>query len=157
MGSVNKVILIGNVGGDPDVRSMSNGGKVVSFSVATNETWTDKNSGERKDKTEWHKVVIWNEHIQKVAEKYIRKGSMVYIEGALQTRKWKDQSGNDKYTTEVVLQKFRGELTMLSSTRRDEDDGGDGYSSGGYPEDQGRGRASQKDDFSSNLDDEIPF
>ncbi|MFM7347069.1 MAG: single-stranded DNA-binding protein, partial [Tagaea sp.] len=112
-GSVNKVILIGNLGRDPESRSMNNGGKVVNLSVATSETWRDKNSGERQERTEWHRVVIFNEKLGEVAEKYLKKGSKVYVEGALQTRKWTDKDGVEKYSTEVVLQRFRGELTML--------------------------------------------
>lgn len=113
MASVNKVILIGNLGSDPEVKRMSSGDIVVNLSIATAETWRDKNTGERKEKTEWHRVVIFNESIAKVAEQYLKKGSRVYLEGSLQTRKWQDQSGNDKYSTEIVLQKYRGELTML--------------------------------------------
>lgn len=113
MASVNKVILVGNLGRDPEVRSTQNGGKIVNLSVATAETWRDKGSGDRKEKTEWHRVVIFNEKIGEVAEKYLRKGSKVYLEGSLQTRKWTDQSGVEKYSTEIVLQKFRGELVML--------------------------------------------
>ena len=120
-GSVNKVILVGNVGKDPEIRRMSNGDPVCSFSIATSESWRDKQSGERKDKTEWHSVVIYNDALAKVAESYVRKGSKVYLEGQLQTRKWQDQAGNDRYTTEVVLQRFRGELTLLDS-KRDGDD-----------------------------------
>ena len=112
-GSVNKVILIGNLGKDPEVRRLNSGDPVVNLSVATSESWRDKQSGERKEKTEWHRVVIFNENIAKVAEQYLKKGSTVYIEGQLQTRKWTDQAGVEKYSTEVVLQKFRGELTML--------------------------------------------
>ena len=112
-GSINKVILVGNLGQDPDVRSMQDGGKVVNFSVATSESWKDKATGERRDKTEWHRVVIFNEHLGTVAENYLRKGSKVYLEGQLQTRKWVDQQGVEKYTTEVVIPRFRGELTML--------------------------------------------
>ena len=114
-GSVNKVILVGNLGKDPDVRRLNSGDQVVSFSVATSETWRDKTSGERKEKTEWHNVVIFNENLGKVAEQYCKKGTKVYLEGQLQTRKWQDQSGNDRYTTEVVLQRFRGELQLLDS------------------------------------------
>jgi len=114
-GSVNKVILIGRLGRDPEARAMNNGGTVVNLSVATEESWRDKNSGERQKRTEWHRVVIFNEKLAEVAEKYLQKGSLVYIEGALQTRKWTDQSGTEKYSTEVVLQRFRGELTMLDS------------------------------------------
>ena len=117
-GSVNKVILIGNLGKDPEVRRLNSGDQVVSFSVATSETWRDKTSGERKERTEWHNVVIFNENLGKVAEQYCKKGTKVYIEGQLQTRKWQDQSGADKYTTEVVLQRFRGELQLLDSARR---------------------------------------
>ena len=114
-GSVNKVILVGNLGKDPDVRRLNSGDQVVSFSVATSETWRDKTSGERKESTEWHNVVIFNENLGKVAEQYCKKGTKVYLEGQLQTRKWQDQSGNDRYTTEVVLQRFRGELQLLDS------------------------------------------
>ena len=113
MASVNKVILIGNLAADPEVRRMNSGDKIVSFRMATSETWRDKNSGDRKEKTEWHSVVIFNDGLAGVAEQYLRKGSKVYVEGALQTRKWQDQSGNDRYSTEIVLQKFRGELTLL--------------------------------------------
>ena len=109
-GSVNKVILVGNLGKDPEVRRLNSGDQVVNFSLATSETWRDKTSGERKERTEWHNVVIFNENLGKVAEQYCKKGSKVYVEGQLQTRKWQDQSGNDRYTTEVVLQRFRGEL-----------------------------------------------
>lgn len=115
-GSVNKVILIGNVGRDPEVRFAQSGDKIVSLSIATSESWKDKNSGERKEKTEWHRVVVFNKHLADVAEQYLRKGSKVYLEGSLQTRKWTDQSGVEKYSTEVVLQNFRGELTMLDSS-----------------------------------------
>jgi single-strand DNA-binding protein len=114
-GSVNKVILIGNLGKDPEVRRLNSGDQVVNFSLATSETWRDKNSGERKERTEWHNVVIFNENLGKVAEQYCKKGTKVYVEGQLQTRKWQDQSGNDRYTTEVVLQRFRGELQLLDS------------------------------------------
>ena len=114
-GSVNKVILVGNLGKDPDVRRLNSGDQVVSFSVATSETWRDKSSGERKERTEWHNVVIFNENLGKVAEQYCKKGTKVYLEGQLQTRKWQDQSGADRYTTEVVLQRFRGELQLLDA------------------------------------------
>ena len=117
-GSINKVILIGNLGKDPEVRRLNSGDQVVSFPVATSETWRDKNSGERKERTEWHNVVIFNENLGKVAEQYCKKGTKVYLEGQLQTRKWQDQSGNDRYTTEVVLQRFRGELQLLELARR---------------------------------------
>lgn len=112
-GSVNKVILVGNLGRDPEVRTMNNGDKVVNLSLATSETWKDKTTGERKEKTEWHRVVVFNDNIAKVCENYLKKGSTVYVEGSLQTRKWTDQSGVEKYSTEVVLQRFNGVLTML--------------------------------------------
>lgn len=114
-GSVNKVILVGNLGKDPEVRRLNSGEPVVSLRIATSESWKDKGSGERKEKTEWHSVVIFNENLGRVAEQYLKKGSKVYIEGQLQTRKWNDQSGQEKYTTEIVLQRFRGELTILDS------------------------------------------
>jgi single-strand DNA-binding protein len=128
-GSVNKVIIIGNLGRDPEVRSFQNGGKVVNFSVATSETWRDKASGERKERTEWHRISILNEPLAKIAEQYLKKGSKVYIEGQLETRKWTDQSGAEKYTTEVVLRPYRGELTLLDGR-----EGGGGASGGGYEE-----------------------
>jgi single-strand DNA-binding protein len=155
MSSVNKVILVGNVGKDPEVRTTSDGSKIVNFSVATSDRWRDKSSGEQRERTEWHRVVIFNEALGKVAEQYLRKGSSVYLEGALQTRKWTDQSGVEKYSTEVVLQRFRGELTLLGS-RGDRDDSGEREttasdyrkaSGGGY----GGGTAP------NNMDDEIPF
>ena len=150
-GSVNKVILIGNLGGDPEVRNFPNGGKVVNLRIATSETWRDKQSGERKDRTSWHSVAIFDEGIAKVAEQYLRKGSTVYIEGQLETRKWQDQSGADRYSTEVVLRPFRSTMTMLGGR-------GDGVGSGG-------GAAKGQDDAYGDLppsrpdpmDDEIPF
>jgi single-strand DNA-binding protein len=114
-GSINKVILVGNLGKDPEIRSTQDGSKVASFSIATSEYWKDKVSGERKDKTEWHRIVVFNPNLAEICEKYLHKGSKVYVEGQLQTRKWQDQSGNDRYSTEVVLSKFRGELTLLDS------------------------------------------
>ncbi|SBV93897.1 Single-stranded DNA-binding protein [uncultured Alphaproteobacteria bacterium] len=161
-GSVNKVILIGNLGRDPEVRSMSNGGKVVNLNIATSESWNDRQSGQRQERTEWHRVVIFNENLGQVAEKYLRKGSKVYVEGSLQTRKWTDQSGAEKYTTEVVLQRFRGELTMLDGPRQGGEGGGDfGGGSGSYGggSQQGGGRQSGGWDApaSSALDDDIPF
>jgi single-strand DNA-binding protein len=114
-GSVNKVILVGNLGKDPEVRRLNSGDPVVSFSIETSETWRDKTSGERKEKTEWHNIVIFNENLGKVAEQYCKKGTKVYVEGQLQTRKWQDQNGNDRYTTEIVLTRFRGELQLLDS------------------------------------------
>ncbi|MFZ5709361.1 MAG: single-stranded DNA-binding protein [Pseudomonadota bacterium] len=125
-GSVNKVILVGNLGRDPEVRSFPNGGKVCNLRIATSETWRDRQTGERKEKTEWHSVAIFNENLAKIAEQYLRKGSKVYVEGQLETRKWQDQSGQDRYSTEVVLRQFRGELTLLDGR-----DGGGG-SGGGY-------------------------
>src|SRR3982751_108120 len=133
-GSVNKVILVGNLGRDPESRSFQNGGKVVELRIATSESWRDKNSGERKEKTEWHSVVIFNDNLAKVAEQYLKKGAKVYVEGQLQTRKWQDQTGNDRYTTEIVLQKFRGELQMLDARGQ----GGDAQISGGRGSDFGQ-------------------
>ena len=135
-GSINKVILVGNVGQDPEVRRMSNGDAVVNLSVATSESWRDKSTGERREKTEWHRVVIFNEHLAKVAEQYVRKGSKVYVEGQIQTRKWTDQQGQDKYSTEIVLNRFRGDLQMLDSK-------------GGGEE--------RREPAPADLDDEIPF
>jgi single-strand DNA-binding protein len=158
-GSVNKVILVGNLGADPEVRSLPSGGKVVNLSVATSESWRDKNSGERKERTEWHRVVIFSEGLTRVAEQYLRKGSKVYIEGQLQTRKWQDQSGQDKYSTEVVLQGFNSNLTMLDG--RSEGDSAGGFSGprqseGGRSE--GRRPAANAPAFESgSMDDDIPF
>ncbi|MDO9336530.1 MAG: single-stranded DNA-binding protein [Caulobacter sp.] len=170
-GSVNKVILVGNLGRDPEVRNLPNGDKVVNLSLATSEQWRDRNSGERKEKTEWHRVVIFNENLVKVAEQYLKKGSTIYIEGALQTRKWTDQAGVEKYSTEIVLQKFRGELTMLGG--RDgggasagggggDSEYGGGYSGGGgggggFGGGQRNKQSGPSEDFSADLDDEIPF
>jgi single-strand DNA-binding protein len=128
-GSVNKVILVGNLGKDPEVRTMQSGSKVCNLSIATSETWNDRTSGERKERTEWHRVVIFNDKLADVAERFLRKGRKVYLEGALETRKYTDQSGQEKYTTEVVLRAFRGELVLLDSQRGE--DGGMGESSGG--------------------------
>lgn len=160
-GSVNKVILIGNLGQDPEVKTFGNGGQVCNLSIATSESWKDKNTGERKDKTEWHRVVIFNENLIKVAQNYLKKGSKIYIEGSLQTRKWTDQSGQDKYSTEVVLQRYRGELTMLDS--RSEGGGGYGGGQGGgnYNQDTNQGGGAPSGGAPSggvgDLDDEIPF
>ena len=148
-GSVNKVILVGNLGRDPEVRRLTSGDPVVNLSVATSESWRDKASGERKERTEWHRVVIFNENLAKVAEQYLHKGSKVYIEGALQTRKYTDKDGAEKYTTEVVLQKFRGELTMLDA-RGDSDRSERQPAMAGASE---GGRSFQR----AELDDEIPF
>lgn len=130
-GSVNKVILVGNLGADPEIRSFANGGRVANLRIATSDSWRDKNTGERKERTEWHQVVVFNEGLVKVIEQYVKKGAKLYLEGSLQTRKWQDQSGQDRYSTEVVLQNFRGELQMLDSRG-----GGDGYQSGGYSQNQ---------------------
>lgn len=174
-GSVNKVILIGNLGRDPEVRSFPNGGKVCNLRIATSESWRDRNTGERKDRTEWHSVAIFNENLAKVAEQYLRKGSKVYIEGQLETRKWQDQSGQERYTTEVVLRQFRGELTLLDGR-----DGGGGAGGGSYDDGQASGGGYGGGGYSgggsggggggygdrggpsqggarSDMDDEIPF
>jgi single-strand DNA-binding protein len=179
-GSVNKVIIVGNLGRDPEVRSFGNGGKVVNLRIATSETWRDKQSGERKERTEWHSVAIYNEALGKIAEQYLKKGSTVYIEGALETRKWQDQSGQDKYTTEIVLRQFRGELTLLGGRgegggggggyddRGGYDDGGQGGGYGGGSSSGGGGGGGGRGGFGggsgggagggrSDLDDEIPF
>lgn len=143
--SVNKVILVGNLGRDPEIRTLNSGDRVANLTVATSETWRDKMSGERKEKTEWHRVVIFNDNLAKIAEQYLRKGSTVYLEGSLQTRKWTDQQGVEKYSTEVVLQKFRGELTLLGGKA---DSGSDDY--------QAPAQHKQPEQ-SFELDDEIPF
>jgi single-strand DNA-binding protein len=157
-GSVNKVILVGNLGKDPEVRRLNSGDPVVNLSVATSENWRDKQTGERKEKTEWHRVVIFNENLAKVAEQYLKKGSKVYIEGSLQTRKY-EQGGVEKYTTEVVLQKFRGELTMLDG--KGEGGGSRSYDDegGGFTSKAGSKRSSDgpRESFNQDLDDEIPF
>ena len=175
-GSINKVILVGNLGRDPEIRSTQDGQRIANFTLATSENWRDRTSGERKERTEWHRVVIFNERLAEIAEKYLRKGSKVYLEGALQTRKWTDQGGQERYTTEIVLGKFRGELTMLDGAGggRGAGAGGGGGAmepAGGYDEDYGggfggepargaaggggggsRGRATRDE-----LDDDIPF
>ena len=152
-GSVNKVTLVGNLGRDPDVRAMQNGDKIVQLSIATSDRWKDKNSGEQRERTEWHRVVIFNDALGKIAEQYLKKGSTVYLEGQLQTRKWTDQqSGQEKYTTEVVLQRFRGELTLLGS-RTENQISNDQQSA----EIDQINNISMSDDIASDLDDEIPF
>jgi len=138
-GSVNKVIIVGNLGRDPEVRRLGSGEPVVNLRIATSETWRDKQSGERKERTEWHSVVIFNENLAKVAEQYLKKGSKVYIEGQLQTRKWQDQSGVEKYTTEIVLQRFRGELTILDSRQGGSEEYSEGAGGGGYGEERSGG------------------
>lgn len=159
-GSINKVTLLGHLGRDPEVRSFSNGGKIVTLRVATSESWKDKQTGERKERTEWHTVSIQNEGLAKVAEQYLRKGSKVYVEGRLETRKWQDQSGQDRYSTEVTLRAYAGELVLLDrrdgeggggSARDDDDRRGGGGSSGGGGGSTGGGRGRQ------DIDDEIPF
>ncbi|MFC3179927.1 single-stranded DNA-binding protein [Cypionkella sinensis] len=182
MAGVNKVIIVGNLGRDPEVRNFPNGGKVVNLRIATSETWRDKQSGERKERTEWHSVAIFNENLGKIAEQYLRKGSTVYVEGQLETRKWQDQSGADRYTTEVVLRQFRGELTLLGGRDgggagagggdddrgRYEDQGGGaggGYSRGGGGGGYGGGNSGGAGGYGggssgggrSDIDDEIPF
>lgn len=173
-GSVNKVILIGNLGRDPEVRSFANGGKVVNLRIATSENWRDKQTGEKKERTEWHSVAIFNEGLAKIAEQYLRKGSTVYIEGQLETRKWQDQSGADRYTTEIVLRQFRGEMTLLGGRGEGGSGGGGGGGQGAYddrggyddygsaPSGGGSGGGSRGGDRApsggrSDLDDEIPF
>jgi single-strand DNA-binding protein len=160
-GSVNKVILIGNLGADPEIRRTQDGRPIANLRIATSENWRDKSSGERREKTEWHRVVIFNEGLCKIAEQYLKKGSKVYIEGQLQTRKWTDQSGQEKYSTEVVLQGFNSSLTMLDGKS------GGGASAGGagggdYGDDDfgggsSRGTSGGKGSFSQDLDDEVPF
>ena len=161
-GSVNKVTLIGNLGRDPEVRSTQDGMKIVNLSLATSENWKDRNSGERRERTEWHRVVIFNENLARVAEQYLRRGSKIYVEGQLQTRKWTDQNGQDRYTTEVVLQRYRGELTMLDGRG---EGGSGGYGGGGFNQDSiyggggdiGSGGGATPVGGPSDLDDEIPF
>lgn len=167
-GSVNKVILVGNLGRDPEIRSTNDGRQIANLSLATSETWRDRNSGERREKTEWHRVVIFNDGLVKVCQNYLRKGSKIYIEGQLQTRKWTDQQGQDKYTTEVVLQNYGGTLTMLDGRGDNQGGGGQGgYSEGGYGGGNGSGFGGPSGGGQSgpqggmgggsDLDDEIPF
>ena len=162
-GSVNKVILIGNLGTDPDVRSMQSGDEVANLSIATSESWSDKASGERKERTQWHKVVIFNQPLIKVAKNYLKKGAKVYIEGQLETRKWQDKDGKDQYTTEIVLRPYRGELTMLdgrgggggaSNDYGSDSSSGGGYSSGGN---YGGGGSSAPRGKVDEMEDDIPF
>ncbi|WP_068116918.1 single-stranded DNA-binding protein [Tropicimonas marinistellae] len=164
-GSVNKVILVGNLGRDPEVRTFQNGGKVCNLRIATSENWKDRNTGERRERTEWHSVAIFSEPLARIAEQYLRKGSKVYIEGQLETRKWQDQSGQDRYSTEVVLRPYRGELTLLDSRGGE---GGGGYGGGGGYDDRGSygGGGGQSGGGygggapaggGSDMDDEIPF
>lgn len=168
-GSVNKVILVGNLGADPETRRLNSGDPVVNLRIATSESWRDKNSGERREKTEWHQVVIFNDNLAKVAEQYLKKGMKVYIEGSLQTRKW-EKDGVERYTTEIVLQKFRGELQMLDSRGQGGDQGQVGYGGGqsggsrggdfgqsGPSDDRGGRGSSGGGGYGRDLDDEIPF
>ncbi|WEK49273.1 MAG: single-stranded DNA-binding protein [Candidatus Kaistia colombiensis] len=166
-GSVNKVILVGNLGRDPEVRRMNSGESVVNLNIATSESWRDKQSGERKEKTEWHRVVIFNENLAKIAEQYLKKGSKVYVEGQLQTRKWQDQTGAEKFTTEIVLQRFRGELTLLDGRagggEQSEYQGGgnsDFGRSSPLEAPRGGGQSRQpaaSSSYAADLDDDIPF
>jgi len=157
-GSVNKVIIIGNLGRDPEVRTFQNGGKVCNLAVATSEQWKDKNTGERREKTEWHRVAIFNEALVRLAEQYLRKGSKVYLEGQLETRKWQDQSGQDRYSTEIALRPYKGEMTFLDS--REGGSGGGGYGGGDRDQVGGGGDyggSAPAGRPSSDMDDEIPF
>lgn len=163
-GSVNKVILLGNLGADPEVRTFNNGGKVCNLRIATSERWRDKNTGENKEKTEWHSVAIFSEGLVRVAEQYLRKGSSVYLEGKLQTRKWQDQSGNDRYSTEVVLQGFESKLVMLGGRGESGGGGGQAGGGGGYGgggnqggDQGGNFGGPQGGGAAGGLDDEIPF
>ncbi len=154
-GSVNKVILVGNLGRDPEIRTMQNGGKVANLSLATSDSWRDRTSGERQERTEWHRVVVFDDKLVEIIEKYLRKGAKVYLEGQLQTRKWTDQSGQEKYSTEVVLQRYRGELTMLDGRGGGESMSGDDRSA---PPSMGSGgRSAGSRPGPSDLDDDIPF
>lgn len=154
--SVNKVILVGNLGKDPEVRSTQTGGKIVNFTLATSESWKDKSSGERKEKTEWHRVAVFNPNLADIAERYLRKGSKVYVEGQLQTRKWTDQNGQERYTTEVVLQQFRGDLTLLDG--RSDAGGSQGAASDwGSPSGHQKAKSDGYAPPASDFDDEIPF
>ena len=170
-GSVNKVILVGNLGKDPESRSFANGGKVVSFSIATSENWKDKSSGDRKEKTEWHNVSIFSEGLARVAEQYLKKGSKVYLEGQLETRKWQDQSGNDRYTTDVVLRNFNSSMVLLDGREGSVAGGGGSRGGGGYGDEFGGGGGGgsfggggakpqsrpQPAAFDTDLDDDVPF
>lgn len=165
-GSVNKVILLGNLGRDPEVRHTQDGAPIVTLSIATSDSWKDRQSGERKERTEWHRVVIFNENLCKVAEQYLKKGSKVYLEGQLQTRKWTDQSGQEKYSTEIVLQRYRGELTMLdgrgegggsSGGEYDQDNYGSGGGYGGGAGGSSGGGSGGRAPAGADIDDEIPF
>ena len=156
-GSINKVILIGNLGADPEVRHTQDGAAIVHLRLATNESWRDKNTGEKRENVEWHRVVIFNENLGKIAEQYLRKGSKVYIEGQIQTRKWQDQSGADKYTTEIVMNRYRGELAMLDTRGGGGGDSGGGRGDSYDPPPNDGGGQSSAGGGRNDLDDEIPF
>jgi single-strand DNA-binding protein len=158
-GSINKVILIGNLGADPEIRNTQDGRPIANLRIATSESWRDKGSGERRERTEWHRVVIFNEGLCRIAEQYLRKGSKVYLEGQLQTRKWEDQSGQDRYTTEVVLQGFNSQLTMLDSRNSGAGEGGQDHASSGSSDfgQSGPMDTAKTGTFDKELDDEIPF
>ncbi|RDC73342.1 single-stranded DNA-binding protein [Rhodovulum sp. 12E13] len=166
-GSVNKVIIVGNLGRDPEVRTFQNGGKVCNLRVATSEQWKDRNTGERRERTEWHSVAIFSEPLARIAEQYLRKGSKVYLEGQLETRKWQDQSGQDRYSTEVVLRPYKGELTLLDSRGGEGGGGGYGGGGGGWSDDRSGGYGGGYDDRGGpggggnapggDMEDEIPF
>ena len=158
-GSVNKVILVGNLGRDPEIRSTQDGMRIANLAVATSETWRDKMSGERKERTEWHRVAIFNERLVDIVEKYLKKGAKVYLEGALQTRKWQDQSGQDRYSTEVVLQGFRGELTLLDRAGSSSNDAGSAENNGefGSPGPTRKAAVAAGGSLRGEMDDEIPF
>lgn len=168
-GSLNKVILIGNLGADPEIRRLNSGDQVANLRIATSESWRDRNTNERKERTEWHSIVIFNENLIKIAEQYLKKGSKIYIEGQLQTRKWQDQNGNDRYTTEVVLQKYRGELQMLDGRVAVSGEQGINQSSGSYESGSfgdsnlnqrgafGQSNHQSRESFSHKLDDDVPF
>jgi len=155
-GSLNKVMLIGNLGKDPEIRSLNSGDRVANFSLATSESWRDRASGEKRERTEWHNIVIFNDNLVKVAENYLRKGSKVYIEGAIQSRKYTDKTGAERYMTEIVLQKFRGELTMLDGRGEGAGSGDDSYA-GNYSSGPRAGASGPRETFTADLDDEIPF
>lgn len=165
MGSINRVTIMGNVGRDPEIRSTQDGRRLANLSIATSETWRDRNSGERREKTEWHRVTVWPEKAVEIVEKYVRKGDMILIEGQLETRKWQDQQGNDRYSTEIVVQAFKGGITLIGRIERsngngsgrlaEREAGDDGYGGGGYG--GGNGGGARPRGRNDDLDDEIPF
>lgn len=160
-GSLNKVMLIGNLGADPEIRSLNSGDRVANLRIATSESWKDRSTGEKKEKTEWHRVVVFNDNLVKVLENYASKGDKLYIEGQIQTRKWTDQSGAEKYSTEIVLQKFGGTITLLGGARTGDDDTSRGQDRGGgfsaAGQQRGYDQGAPREEFSADLDDEIPF